>query len=151
MQISFVPRKHTVLAWFSVLIGCCLCVYAQTSSGVISGSVIDSSGLAVVGADVTLTGELTGVTWKTATDVTGGFVFNTIPPARYSLAISSKGFKTYRKTGLLLSASERLSVGSARLAVGAVTDSVTVTAEVTPVQTASQERSALLNDNRCPS
>ena len=141
-------RRGVILTLLCFLTGSCLCLHAQTSSGVITGAAMDSSGLAVAGAEVTLTGELTGVVWKGVTDTTGGFVFSSIPPGQYAIAVSSSGFKTYRKTGLLLSASERLSIGSAKLEIGAVTDSVTVTAEAAPVQTASQERSALLNDKQ---
>ena len=49
---------------------------------------------------------------------------------------------------MTLSASERLSAGTLTLEIGSLTEAVTVTAEVTTVQTASQERSAMLNDKQ---
>jgi hypothetical protein len=121
---------------------------AQVTSGVITGNVFDSSGLSIAGADVVLTSETTGATWKTATDTLGVFNFTSILPGKFTLAVEAKGFKQYRATGVTLTANEKLSVGTISLAVGAVTESVTVTAEATPVQTASQERSAVLNDRQ---
>jgi len=62
--------------------------------------------------------------------------------------VHADGFKELEKTGLVLRASERLSAGTLTLAVGTVMESIEVTAETTPVQTASQERSWLLNDKQ---
>ena len=62
--------------------------------------------------------------------------------------VEAQGFKRYERTGIQVSASERVSVGLIQLEVGAMTESVTVSGEATPVQTASNERSAMLNDQQ---
>jgi hypothetical protein len=130
-----------LLTWVSAAL-------AQTSTGMISGRVVDPAAAAVPGAEVVLTQELTGVKLSTHTDNSGDFVFPSVLPGRYSVAVQAQGFKRVEKTGFVLTASERLPVGTFTLEIGSTTDSITVTAEATPVQTASQERSAVLDDRQ---
>lgn len=47
-----------------------------------------------------------------------------------------------------MTAAERVSAGTLQLEVGALSESVTVSGEATPVQTSSNERSAMLNDQQ---
>ncbi len=142
-------------AWFTSImaipLACILLAVsadAQTSSGIITGRVADPQGHSIPNAEVVLTQELTGVKLTTTTDASGDFVFPSVQPARYSVAVQAQGFKRFEKTNLTLTASERLSVGTLALEVGSLSESITVTAEATPVQTASQERSAVLNDKQ---
>jgi len=121
---------------------------AQTNTGVISGRVVDPTGLALANAQVTLTDDRTGETWVSATGDTGDFVFASVKPGRFTLVVEAPGFKRFQKTNIILTANERLSAGTLELEVGVLTESITVMAEVTPVQTTSQERSALLSDRQ---
>jgi hypothetical protein len=123
----------------------------QTSSGTISGRVLDARGEGVPGASVTLREPGTGASWNFATDQLGEFVFASIQPGTYDLAVRAQGFKTYSKTGLSLSASERLSAGDLKLEIGSVNQTVEVKADVARVQTASSERSALLDSTQVTS
>src|SRR3984893_3873529 len=117
---------------------------AQTVSGVITGSVVDSANLSVAGATVTLTNEETNQRSSVESGPDGGFIFAAVLPGRYSIGVEMAGFKRIEKKNLNVTASERLSAGQFVLEVGAVTESVTVAASGTPVQTASAERSAVL-------
>src|SRR5215471_17490288 len=121
--------------------------FAQTSSGQIAGRVIDPDAAVVVGAQVTLTNQDTSVRWTAQTDSSGLFAFPALQPGIYSISVEATGFKDLKKRDLHLSASERLSAGDLKLEVGAVTETVTVTAAGTAVQTQSAERSALLDSN----
>src|SRR5207244_1427536 len=71
-----------------------------------------------------------------------------VNPGEYSLTISSAGFKTLERTGIALIASERLSLGTLVLEVGAVQERVTVTAQGATVQTVSAERSAAITGSQ---
>jgi hypothetical protein len=122
--------------------------FPQTSSGIISGRVTDPQGSSVPAADVVLTQALTGVKQATRTDTGGDFVFPSVLPGLYTIGVEAPGFKRFEKRDISISASERLSVGTLGMEIGAATQSVTVEAEATPVQTTSQERSALLNDKQ---
>ena len=78
-----------------------------------------------------------------STPASGEFVFTTLQPGPYSLKVEAQGFKSLEKTDLQLTASERLSAGDLALQIGTVNEVIKVTAEATPVQTASSERSGL--------
>jgi len=121
---------------------------AQTSSGTISGRVLDHTGAVIAGANVTLVAEATGETRNFTTDHLGEFVFASIQPGKYEVLVRAQGFKNLQKTGLSLSPSERLSAGDLKLEVGAVSESVEVKAETAQVQTVSSERSALLDSKQ---
>ncbi|MBM3815012.1 MAG: carboxypeptidase regulatory-like domain-containing protein, partial [Acidimicrobiia bacterium] len=112
----------------------------QSISGSIVGTVTDPADLAVVGAKATLTQVATGAVRSAVTDERGDFVFGTLQPGEYALKIEMAGFKSLQKLSIQLSAAERLPVGSLRLEVGAVAESVEVTAQGAVVQTASAER-----------
>ena len=115
--------------------------YAQTTSGSIAGGVVDQQSSAVPGAMIRIKDDAKGFTQSTATDREGRFVFPQLSPGTYTLTIESKGFKRTERTNLELVANDKLALGTITLEVGAVTDTVTVTAEATLVQSESAERS----------
>jgi len=116
--------------------------FAQTEA-TISGILADPSGAGVPGASLTLTNQETAVALITVKSDSGGkFDFPAVPaPATYSLAIEATGFARLEQRNIVLTSGERRSVGTLSLTVGSTKDSVTVSAEVTPVQTESAERS----------
>jgi hypothetical protein len=118
---------------------------AQTVTGTISGTVTDPSGLVIAGANVTLTNDRTGESRTAITNELGTFTFTAVQPSTYSLKVELTGFKTSQRTGMVLSATERLSVGQIQLALGAPSETVTVEASGAAVQTSSAEQSALIS------
>ena len=110
---------YRVVAMFAILFSVNT-VSAQTSSGEISGRVVDSSGAAIANAAITLTNQLTGQQLATTTDKFGGFVFTALQPSTFSVSVRANGFKELDKRDLQLSASQRLSSGNLQLEVGAV-------------------------------
>jgi hypothetical protein len=123
-------------------------LFAQSSSGTITGRVLDQSGQAVPGATVTLVRTDTREGRSLVTRESGDVTFASLQPGRYDLRVEAPGFKTIEKAGLSLSSSERLSVGNLVLEIGAQNETVVVDADPTPVQTASSERSALVDYNQ---
>src|SRR5262245_28468491 len=134
-----------VLAGLFVLAAACV---AQTVTGTISGTVLDPGGLEIPGVRVTLQNQQTSATRELMTSDSGDFVFTAVPPGRYIVAAQFQGMKRFEKTNLNLTAAERLSVGDIRMEIGAVTESVNVSAQGAVVQTTSQERSAVLDSNQ---
>jgi hypothetical protein len=123
-------------------------VSAQTQA-TISGVLTDPSGAAVPDARLTLTQQDTGVVLKTdKSDGNGSFSFQAVPaPGAYSISIQANGFSRLEQKDIFLTAGERRSVGTLALAVGSTADSVTVQADVTPVQTTSAERSGTIDSH----
>jgi hypothetical protein len=117
---------------------------AQNITGAISGTVTDPTGLPISGAGVTLTRTATLATREMSSDVHGGFVFGALPPGEYSLVVKQSGFKTIEKSGIVLTASETLSVGELSLPLGDVSEKLTVEAQGTTVQVASSERAGVV-------
>jgi hypothetical protein len=136
----------------TILIGTSLLMLSsaagQTVTGVITGSVADSTGQSVPAASVTVVSETTGDSRRTQTEATGGFVFTAVTPGRYTITVEAPGFKRLEKKNLTMTASERLAAGVFTMEIGTVNESVTVTAQGAAVQTSSQERSALLTSTQ---
>jgi hypothetical protein len=93
--------------------------------GSISGTVTDSSGGAIVKADVTATNADTGLRQTTASDDRGLYSFPNLPIGKYELEIASTGFRPYRRTGIVLDANSALKI-DAVLSVGEKTDTVLI-------------------------
>lgn len=86
----------TVTAAVLLLSAGMLKIRAQSVSSSIQGTVTDSSGAVVPGADVTLTNSGTGVTAETHTNQAGNYSFPSVGLGIYSLKIVRSGFATYQ-------------------------------------------------------
>src|SRR4051812_29437779 len=77
---------------------------AQTSTGTITGQVVDSSGAALPNAGVKLTLVANGTTRETKTNTEGTFSAPVIPPGVYAITVTAPGFseKTLRGVTLLV-------------------------------------------------
>jgi len=118
---------------------------AQTSSGTISGHVVDQSGGAVANAEVKLVNQQTSVLVTTQVRSNGDFIFPDVEPGTFTVVVQARGYKELRQVNLRLSASQSLSTGTLTLQIGEVSQSVTVSAAITPLQTTSSERSGVLD------
>lgn len=118
--------------------------YGQQATGTIFGSVQDTSGAAIPGAGLKLISVATGVERSGVSDESGNFVFSSMGPGEYRLTAQAGGFKTFERKGVVLTASERLSVGTLALQIGSLEERVTVVAQGAAVQTVSAERSAAI-------
>src|ERR1700745_2562957 len=76
-------------------------VWAQATAQ-ISGSVQDSSGAVLPGAEITATQTETGVSRMTITNETGHYVLSNLPVGPYKLEASLPGFRTFAQTGIVL-------------------------------------------------
>ncbi|MBI3680575.1 MAG: carboxypeptidase regulatory-like domain-containing protein, partial [Acidobacteria bacterium] len=121
---------------------------AQSIMGTVTGRVVDPSANVIVGAPVTLLNERTGDSRSATTNELGSFAFPSVQPGAYALRVEQPGFQTFERTGMALSANERLSIGDVALKIGAVTEKVTVQATGEVVQTASSDHSAQLTSNQ---
>ncbi len=124
---------------------------AQSITGTILGTVEDPGGLAVASADVTLVQATTGVKRRARTTENGAFSFATVEPGPYSLQVNAAGFKTADLHDVILTASETRSLGAVRLEVGNMSQSVTITAQVANVQTASSEHASVITGSQVDS
>jgi hypothetical protein len=90
-------------AW--AIAGILLCAsfsMAQTATTSLRGVIKDPSGAVVPGAKVALVNSAGGSSYTAMADSMGGYVFPQIPPARYTITVSSTGFGAQSKTAELL-------------------------------------------------
>lgn len=113
-------------------------------TGSIGGTVADPSGAAVSDVAVTLTQTSTGLVRRSSTDVSGNFLFGGLDGGEYTLAAAKSGFKKTEQKGIMLTTGDRLSIGRLVLELGAVAETVSVTADAAAVQTASSDRSDII-------
>jgi iron complex outermembrane receptor protein len=97
------------------------------TSGSISGSVLDATGAALVGAKVTATRADTGQKTTVTTNGSGLYVFASLPPGQYSVRVAVPGFQTFVETNVTLTMSQSTRV-DAKLKVGSATATVQVQA-----------------------
>jgi hypothetical protein len=109
-------------------------VRGQLLQGSIDGNVTDSSQAAIAGAKVVATDQATGLVRETVTDSTGAYTLPVLPPGNYSVTVSSPGMQTYTRTGVAVTVQTVTRVDVA-LALGAVAESVTVSAPSSALQT----------------
>jgi hypothetical protein len=121
---------------------------AQSTTGRITGTVSDASNQIVAGATVTIVNEATGESRTSTSDQAGGFTFAALEPGTYTIRVELTGFQSHERKNVTLTSGDNLAVGDIKLATGAVTETVTVTAEGTPVDTGSYERSALISSRQ---
>src|SRR6185369_1772400 len=125
-------------------------LFAQVTSGSIFGSVNDPSGAVISGASITVRNPETGVSRTVSTTGTGDFVIPNLPPGTYVVTVEASGFKKLEKTGVTLSAADRLNAGEFVLTLGTQADMVTVTADTGELQLQSNsgERSDLITSKQ---
>ncbi len=120
-------------ARIALLLALATSVFGQALTQV-NGSVTDPSGAAVVGATVEATNLATSITRETKTDNSGLYVFPQIAPGAYRFTVSAAGFSksTVDNITLLVNTPSTINI---RLELGAVTETVSISAEATQVNT----------------
>ncbi len=121
-------------------------VAAQTTAS-ISGAVTDETGGVVVGAKVTATNTLTNETRRTQTNEAGYYHFPELPVGDYRVQVEMQGFKVAVREGIQLSLNRNAQV-SFQLAVGAVSEKVSVAADAPLVEAASNTMGGLVDRQR---
>jgi carboxypeptidase family protein len=103
----------------------------------LSGTVADSSGAVIPGADVKIKNNGTGAEYNTVTASDGGFTVPSLPGGTYTVTVSLMGFKTAVLNSVTANASLPATV-KVTLSVGTLEENVTVVGEsATVVQTQS--------------
>ncbi len=109
------------------------------NNALISGTVTDKSGAAVVGAQVVIASTGGNLTRTTETNADGVYVASALPPGTYDLTVSAKGFDKFQAKNVVLDVAQKARVDVV-LTVGTITEEVIVSGEnVAQVDTQSSE------------
>lgn len=122
-------------------------LWAQSTYGTVTGSVVDSSGAAITGAEVTLTSLGTGEKRTQPSGADGLFTFVNVPPGAYRVDVEKSGFKHLTRTSVTVEVQQTSRV-EAVMQVGEVTQSVEVTAETPLLQTETSSLGQVVDERK---
>lgn len=112
----------------SLLIALALgCLWAQTPTGTLQGTIKDPTGAVVPEAKVTITNVETGESRTLTTDATGRYLQPFLLPGNYRITVEKTGFQTLRQENIRLDVAQNRSV-DLTLSIGAVTQEIRVEA-----------------------
>jgi hypothetical protein len=117
-----------------LLAGLMTCAAWGQGYGTVNGQVTDPSGAAVVGAHVTVTEIGTTQTRDAISGQDGFYTLTSLRPSAYTLIVEATGFKKFTQSGIVLQASQSLTLDLA-LTIGSVSENVSVNAQVVQVDT----------------
>ena len=140
-------RSTKILAVLAVVGVMATSLSAQSIFATVTGVVSDPAQAVVPGATVKLKNEQSGSLRDTVTNAEGYFTFASVSVGdfTYELTVESKGFTTYKATGIALNGGEKRNINVA-LQVGTTTETVEVTdtsTSIVPVD--SGEKSSTLS------
>ncbi len=118
---------------------------AQTTSGSMSGTVVDTQDQVVPGADVVLTNQQTQEVRRTVTNDVGLFTFPALQPGPYTVRVELAGFRPIERRDNMVVSNSRLAVPPLRLEVGSLSEAVTVSAVGEVIATSQTSQMALLD------
>ncbi len=118
---------------------------AQVATGSIAGTVSDSTGQVVPGAQVTIREVSRNTTTTLVTDGSGVYTAPFLVPGTYQVQVELQGFKTWIRPGIILQVTDRVRVDVA-LEVGTITEATTVVASAPVVRTDSSEAGTVIEE-----
>src|SRR5215475_5342342 len=117
---------------------------AQFDTAVVLGAVRDPNGAVVPKATVTLKNLATGVTATAQTDNDGNYQFFNVKIGAYQVTAEAQGFARAVAENIQVTVNARQRIDLA-LKAGAVTETVTVTADAVQLETESSDRGQVIN------
>jgi len=128
--MSFQHKPLVIVALVLVLAVTAAPLYSQsTTTGTVTGTVVDEAKAAVAGATVTLSNKYTGAVLTTTSNSAGIYLFASVPPGEYKLRCSAKGFSTAEVPDVIVEVTKSFTYNMT-LKVGQTTTTVEVT--ITP-------------------
>jgi hypothetical protein len=126
MKLSLL-RSATLGGLSLIAFVCSSPILAQQTLGSISGSVVDNSGAAVVGATITIVNDQTAATRGATSGGSGSYLFKDLSVGAYSFTVSCAGYNTEKLASIPVQA-DRTATLNIKLKPGAVSETVEVSA-----------------------
>src|ERR1017187_929465 len=119
--------------------------FSQSVAGAqVSGVVVDPTGSAVPGAQVKAVKNDTNLTLTAITNSEGRYTVVNLPVGLYSIEVTSKGFKSYTQTEIILQVGNNIEL-NVSLQLGAVSEKIEVAARATMVETTNNSISQVVD------
>jgi hypothetical protein len=116
-----------------LLLAACACAQLATTTSLV-GTITDSSGQVIPGAKVTAVETGTADTYTATANGQGYYSLEFVRVGTYNVTAEAAGFQKVTKTGIIVDINQTVRTDLS-LAVGSMTQSVTVQAEVTAIKT----------------
>jgi hypothetical protein len=120
--------------------------HAQTTSATLTGTITDPSGAAIPAAHLVVHNIGTGADRMIDSNGSGEYTLTSLPPGEYTLNVTRDGFSSYQQKGIVLTVSEQ-ATANVVLPVGATTNTITVTANASVIDTTTAEISNIVNEH----
>jgi len=120
-------------------------VLSQEFRASIAGEVTDPAGAPVVEAKIIVTSLERNVPTEAVSNAAGRYLVQFLLPGKYTLTVEKGGFKKFVREGITLTTADRVAL-DVRLELGALAESITVTAEAPLLQTETASRAALVEN-----
>jgi hypothetical protein len=137
----------------NIFLGLCLILgqgttlHAQISTATVSGTVTDNAGARLPATKIVVTNTETGLSTTSATNSDGAYAIASLPIGKYQIEAQREGFKTSIRGPFVLTVGQEATVHFV-LAVGQVTESVEVGADVPEVDTNTSTVGWLVGENQ---
>jgi hypothetical protein len=118
----------------------------QTINAALTGTITDSTGAVVPGAAVRITNSATNVATEAVSHADGVYQAPSLPAGTYVVTISANGFKMARRNDVVLDVSQQARLDVA-LEVGAISESVDVTAQADVVDSTTSSVGAVVDSS----
>ncbi|MEJ7617641.1 MAG: carboxypeptidase regulatory-like domain-containing protein [Pyrinomonadaceae bacterium] len=145
MKLPLRPKLSTA---FAAAFLCCCCLaspaFAQFETATVLGTVRDSNGANINGANVTLKNAETSISASTSTDEEGNYQFLNIKIGTYSISVEAVGFSTAVAENVSVTVNARQRVDLS-MQTGAISETVVVTGAASLVETDSSDRGQVVN------
>jgi len=126
-------KLQTLLLSLVLVVTTSLSLHGQSTFGTVDGTVLDSSGAAIAGAQVTLTNTGTQEKRTQPTGAEGLYQFVNVRPGQYRLDVEKAGFKHFTRTDVVVQVQQDTHI-DATLPVGTINETVEVTSETPLLQ-----------------
>ena len=126
-------RLQTLLFCVVIALTTSLSLHGQSTYGTVDGTVVDSTGAVVAGAQVTLTNTGTQEKRSQPTGDAGLYQFVNVSPGEYRIDIEKPGFKHFARTNVVVQVQQDTHI-DVTLPVGQASETVEVTAETPLLQ-----------------
>ncbi|MCZ2152817.1 MAG: carboxypeptidase-like regulatory domain-containing protein [Bryobacterales bacterium] len=130
--------SRSAIPFFATTVAVVLAVpalLAQSSTGVLSGTVQDEQDKIIASAKITLLDPAKGQTRQASADANGAFVFSQLAPSTYELSVEQPGFAKARFSDVVINADDQRSL-RIKLKVAQRDETVTVTGDAPLVREA---------------
>jgi hypothetical protein len=140
-------KSYACLLGAALLLATASIAAAQEFRATVRGQVLDSSKGALPGATVSMTNTETNEVATATTNAEGNYTIPFLRPGLYTLTIELSGFQKHTRSGLRLEVNQTATINVA-LAVGGLTEEVTVSGESPLLETSNASRGTVIDSAR---